>query len=85
MEHGIELRYFLLCIGFLGLLLNRSNIIIVLLSMEFILLSSALSFLSSSLILDDFFGIHSTLFLFTIGAAETSIGLSLLVYLYKTP
>ena len=49
--------------------------------MEFILLSSALSFLSSSLILDDFFGIYSTLFLFTIGAAETSIGLSLLVYL----
>lgn len=65
------------------MIINRRNIIIVLLSMEFILISNSFYFLTSSLFLDDFFGIHSALFLFTIGAAETSIGLSLLVLYNK--
>ena len=73
----------ILCISFLGIILNRSNIIITFISIEMMLLSINFIFIIYSKFLDDFLGqIYSLLFL-TIGAAESAIGLGILIAFYR--
>lgn len=73
----------ILCISFLGIILNRSNIIITFISIEMMLLSINFIFIIYSKFLDDILGqIYSLLFL-TIGAAESAIGLGILIAFYR--
>lgn len=73
----------ILCISFLGIILNRSNIIITFISIEMMLLSINFIFIIYSRFLDDILGqIYSLLFL-TIGAAESAIGLGILIAFYR--
>ncbi len=58
-------------------ILSRENLILVLISLELFILGISLIFISSALFLDDMDGIMTALFLLTIGAAESAIGLSL--------
>ena len=67
-----------------GIFLSRRNIIIVLMSIELMLISVMLIFIFFSLYLDDFFGQLSTLFILTIGASESAVGLSLIVGYYRS-
>nr|YP_009370833.1 NADH dehydrogenase subunit 4L [Pharyngomonas kirbyi]ARO47999.1 NADH dehydrogenase subunit 4L [Pharyngomonas kirbyi] len=67
-----------------GVFLSRKNIIIVLMSIELMLISIMLIFIFFSLYLDDFFGQVSTLFILSIGASESAVGLSLIVSYYKS-
>jgi len=61
----------------------RKNLILVLLIIELLLLSINIHLVFSSIILDDAFGQIIILFILTIAAAETSIGLALLVSFYR--
>lgn len=73
----------LFLIGGLGLVLNRKNIIIIIMSIELMLLSVNLNFLIFSIYLDDIVGQVFVLFILTIAATESAIGLAILTVYYK--
>lgn len=70
-------------ISFFGLIYNKKSILIILISIELILLSVNILFIVFSIYLDDIVGQIFTIFILIIAAAETSIGLSLLLVSYK--
>ena len=70
-------------ISFFGFIYNKKSILIILISIELILLSVNILFIVFSIYLDDIVGQIFTIFILTIAAAETSIGLSLLLVSYK--
>jgi NADH-quinone oxidoreductase subunit K len=87
MEIGL-LKYLLvaislLIISFLGIILNRTNIIIIFISIELMLLSINFNFIIYSKFLDDMLGQVFSLFFLTIGASESAIGLGILVSFYR--
>lgn len=77
------LSILLLFISLLGILITRKNLIIIIMSIELMLLSISISFIFSSLFLDDCLGQVIALYILTIAAAETSIGLALIVIYYR--
>ena len=74
---------FLFLIGVLGLVLNRKNILITIMSIELMLLSVNLNFAIFSSYLDDIVGQIFILFILTIAATESAIGLAILSVYYK--
>lgn len=68
----------LIMLSIISIIYNRKNYIIILVTLELFLLGISLIFISSSIIFDDMNGIMTALFLLTIGAAESAIGLSIL-------
>jgi NADH-quinone oxidoreductase subunit K len=70
-------------LGVWGLFLNRKNVLIMLMSIELILLSVNLNFLVSSCALDDMIGQVFALFVLTVAAAESAIGLAIIVINYR--
>lgn len=70
-------------IGVLGLVLNRKNILITIMSLELMLLAVNLNFVTFSIYLDDVMGQIFVLFILTIAATESAIGLALLTIYYK--
>ena len=82
---GIELNYCLLGtaivlfhIGMLGLVLNRGNILKTIMSLELLLLSINLNFITFSLYLDDIVGYIFVFFILVLSATESSVGLAIL-------
>ena len=67
-------------ISFFGLIYNKKSILI---AIELVLLSVNILFIVFSIYLDDIIGQIFTLFILTIAAVETSIGLSLLLVSYR--
>nr|YP_009118082.1 NADH dehydrogenase subunit 4L [Malawimonas californiana]YP_009118086.1 NADH dehydrogenase subunit 4L [Malawimonas californiana]AJF22884.1 NADH dehydrogenase subunit 4L [Malawimonas californiana]AJF22885.1 NADH dehydrogenase subunit 4L [Malawimonas californiana] len=78
----LNLAIILFVLGTCGIFLNRKNIIIMLMSIELILLSVNLNFIIFSIYLDDEIGQLFALFILTVAAAESAIGLAILVVLY---
>ncbi|MND21311.1 NADH-quinone oxidoreductase subunit K [compost metagenome] len=74
----------LFIIGIFGLFLSRKNIILIIMSLELLLLAVNYNFLFFSVYLDDLMGQVFSLFILTIGACESSIGLALLICYYRT-
>ena len=70
-------------LGIWGIVLNRKNIIILLMSIELMLLSINLNFVTFSVFLDDLLGQVFALFVLTVAAAESAIGLAILVAYYR--
>ncbi len=70
-------------IGIMGLFLTRKHIILLLLSIELIFLAINYNFVVFSIFLDDFLGQFYSLSVITIAAAESSIGLAILVIFFK--
>jgi NADH-quinone oxidoreductase subunit K len=73
----------LFLLGIWGIFLNRKNIIIMLMSIELMLLAVNLNFLLFSVYLDDLIGQMFALLILTVAAAESAIGLALLVVYYR--
>jgi NADH-quinone oxidoreductase subunit K len=73
----------LFLIGIVGLVLNRKNIIIILMSIELMLLAINMNFIVFSIHLDDLLGQMFALFVLTVAAAESAIGLAILVIYYR--
>ena len=73
----------LFLIGTIGIFLVRKNIIVILMCLEMILLSINLNFITFSVYLDDFIGQVFSLFVLTVAAAESAIGLAILVTYYR--
>jgi NADH-quinone oxidoreductase subunit K len=70
-------------IGLVGIITNRRNILIALMCIELILLSLNLNFILFSVYFDDLTGQVFSLFILTVAAAESAIGLSILVAYYR--
>ena len=74
---------FLFVIGILGFVLNRKNIILMLISIEIMLLSVTFLILISSLSFYDILGQTFAVYILTIAGAESAIGLGILVAYYR--
>jgi NADH-quinone oxidoreductase subunit K len=70
-------------IGVLGIFLNRKNVIIILMSIELILLSVSINFVAFSAFLGDLFGQVFVMFVLTVAAAESAIGLAILMVYFR--
>ena len=73
----------LFLLGLSGIFLNRKNIIILLMSIELMLLSINFNFIIFSVFLDDILGQLFALLVLTVAAAESAIGLAMLVIYYR--
>lgn len=73
----------LFIIGLSGIFLNRKNILIMLMSIELMLLAVNFNFILFSVALDDLMGQLFCLFVLTVAAAESAIGLAILVIYYR--
>lgn len=79
----MSLSLILFLIGILGFVLNRKNIILMLISIEIMLLSITFLILVSSLSFDDILGQTYAIYIITIAGAESAIGLGILVAFYR--
>ena len=70
-------------IGFLGIFINRKNIISILMSIELMLLATNINFIGFSSTLNDLFGQIFALFVLVVAAAEAAIGLAILTIFVK--
>jgi NADH-ubiquinone oxidoreductase chain 4L len=73
----------LFLIGILGFVLNRKNIILMLISIEIMLLSITFLILLSSMSFDDILGQTFSVYIIAIAGAESAIGLGILVAFYR--
>ena len=81
--HYLGFSSSLFLLGIWGIFLNRKNIIVMLMSIELMLLAVNCNFLVFSMYIDDVLGQVFSLFILTVAAAESSIGLALLVIYYR--
>tara|TARA_B100000965_G_C19115567_1_gene550968 strand:- start:259 stop:519 length:261 start_codon:yes stop_codon:yes gene_type:complete len=70
-------------VGLSGIFLNRKNLIIILMSIELVLLAVNMNFVIFSVYLDDLIGQMFALLILTVAAAESAIGLAILVIYYR--
>ncbi|RFA30578.1 NADH-quinone oxidoreductase subunit K [Alkalilimnicola ehrlichii] len=73
----------LFSLGVAGIFLNRKNAIVLLMSIELILLSVNINFIGFSYYLNDIAGQVFVFFILTVAAAESAIGLAILVVLFR--
>ena len=81
--HYMILSVILFLIGFIGVFLNRKNVIILLMCVELILLAANVSLVAFSAYHADILGQIFALFVLTVAAAETAIGLAILVAYFQ--
>jgi len=73
----------LFIIGLVGFLANRKNILLLLLALEIMLLAVNINFVVFSVFLDDLLGQLFTLIVLTVAAAESALGLAILIVYYR--
>lgn len=83
LTHYLTVAAILFVIGIFGVVLNRKNIIIILMSIELMLLAVNINFVAFSSYLNDISGQVFTFFILTIAAAEVAIGLAILTVFYR--
>jgi len=83
LNYILNIILILFLIGVLGIVLNRKNILIILISIELMLLAINLNFIVFSIYLDDVIGLLFVLFILTIAATESAIGLAILTIYYR--
>jgi NADH-quinone oxidoreductase subunit K len=75
--------FMLFLFGMLGIFVTRKNIIVILMSIELMLLGVNVSFIVYSSYFDDLYGQIFALFVLTVAAAESAMGLAILVAYYR--
>jgi NADH:ubiquinone oxidoreductase subunit K len=73
----------ILLVSLIGIFVNRKNVLLIIICVELALLAINFSFLVSSFYLDDSLGQIFALFVLSVAAAESSIGLAILVAYYR--
>ena len=73
----------LFCISVSGIFLNRKNVLILLMCIELMLLSVNINFIAFSYFLGDIHGQGFVFFILTVAAAESAIGLAILVVMFR--
>ncbi len=83
LSHYLVLGAILFAISVVGIFLNRKNVIILLMAIELMLLTVNMNFIAFSHFLDDTAGQIFVFFILTVAAAESAIGLAILVVLFR--
>ena len=83
LAHFIVLGAVLFSIAVAGIFINRKNIIILLMAIELMLLAVNMNFVAFSRYLGDVSGQVFVFFILTVAAAESAIGLAILVVLFR--
>ena len=83
LSHFLLLGAVLFAISIVGIFLNRKNIIILLMALELMLLAVNMNFIAFSSYLNDTAGQIFVFFILTVAAAESAIGLAILVVLFR--
>jgi len=83
LSHFLVLGALLFAIAVVGIFLNRKNVIVLLMAIELMLLAVNLNFVAFSHFLGDIAGQVFVLFILTVAAAESAIGLAILVVLFR--
>ncbi|MFT5425436.1 MAG: NADH-quinone oxidoreductase subunit K [Gammaproteobacteria bacterium] len=83
LSNVLVLAALLFCISVAGIFLNRKNILIILMCIELMLLSVNMNFIAFSHFLGDINGQVFVFFILTVAAAESAIGLAILVVLFR--
>ena len=79
----MNLSLILFTIGILGFVLNRKNILLMMISIEILLLAVTILVLASSMNFDDILGQTYGIYIILLAAAESAIGLGILVAYYR--
>ena len=83
LSHFLILGAVMFAISIVGIFLNRKNVIILLMAIELMLLAVNMNFVAFSHYLGDIAGQVFVLFILTVAAAESAIGLAILVVLFR--
>lgn len=83
LSHYLTLAAALFCVGVAGIYINRKNVIILLMCIELILLAVNTNFVAFSHYLENQAGEVFVFFILTVAAAESAIGLAILVILFR--
>ena len=83
LQSYLSLSAIIFAIGIIGIVINRKNIIIVMMCTELLLISVNFNFIAFSYFNQDMAGQIFVFFILTVAAAEAAIGLAILVALYR--
>ena len=83
LAHFLTLGAILFCIAIAGIFINRKNVIVLLMAIELMLLAVNTNFVAFSRFLGDPSGQVFVFFILTVAAAESAIGLAILVVLFR--
>ena len=83
LSHSLVLGALLFSIGVVGIFLNRKNLIVLLIAIELMLLAVNMNFIAFAHSLNDISGQVFVFFILTVAAAESAIGLAILVALFR--
>jgi len=83
LSHYLVLAAILFAISVVGIFLNRKNIIVLLMAIELMLLAVNMNFVAFAHYLNDTAGQIFVFFILTVAAAESAIGLAILVVLFR--
>ena len=81
--HFLSLGAMLFALSVIGIFLNRKNLIVLLMCIELMLLAVNMNFVAFSYFLGDMHGQIFVFFILTVAAAESAIGLAILVVLFR--
>ena len=81
--HFLSLGALLFALSVMGIFLNRRNLIVLLMAIELMLLAVNMNFVAFSYYLGDMHGQIFVFFILTVAAAESAIGLAILVLLFR--
>ena len=82
--HYLTLSAILFALSVAGIFLNRKNVILLLMCIELMLLAVNFNFITLARFLGDSAGQVFVFFILTVAAAESAIGLAILVVLYRS-
>ena len=83
LNHFLVLGALLFAIGVVGIFMNRKNLIVMLMAIELMLLAVNMNFIAFAHHLNDLAGQVFVFFILTVAAAESAIGLAILVVLFR--
>ncbi|AMO35852.1 MULTISPECIES: NADH-quinone oxidoreductase subunit NuoK [Thauera] len=83
LSHFLILGAILFAISVVGIFLNRKNLIVLLMAIELMLLAVNMNFIAFSHYLGDIAGQVFVFFILTVAAAESAIGLAILIVMFR--
>lgn len=84
LAHFLTLGAILFALSVIGIFMNRKNLIVLLMAIELMLLAVNMNFVAFSHYLGDAAGQIFVFFILTVAAAESAIGLAILVVLFRS-
>jgi NADH-quinone oxidoreductase subunit K len=79
----LTVNFFLFIVSLVGIINNRLSILIILMSLELVLLSLNLNFIAFSVYFDDLYGQIFSLFILTVAAGESAVGLAIIIIYFR--